>query len=87
MDAPITPHAIATPHPTLATTPTGTTHATPWTGAILILATQHNDTNPGKSHPRPSTPYKLHHPKTVTIQDSHSDSSSECDSDSDPLNY
>ena len=38
-------------------------------------------------HPRPLNPLKPHHPKTVTIQNSPSDSSSESESDSDPLNY
>ena len=49
MDVPVTPHAILTPHPALATSPTG---ATPWTRTSLTLTThttQHKDPNPGKS--------------------------------------
>ena len=57
MDAPITPCTviptdIVAPHPALTTSPTGTTHATPWTGASLFQAThtaQHKDLSPEKS--------------------------------------
>ena len=52
MDAPIIPHAIVAPHPALVTSPTGTTHATPWTRAGLTPATpatQHMDHNTRKS--------------------------------------
>ena len=43
MDAPVTPHAmiltgIVTPLPTLAISPAGATHVTPWTGASLTPA-------------------------------------------------
>ena len=41
-----------TPHPTLATSPTGAIHATPQTGASLAPATptaQHKDLSPEKS--------------------------------------
>ena len=37
--------------------------------------------------PKALTPQKPHHPKTITIQNSPSDSYSDSDSDSDPLNY
>ena len=58
MDTPITPNAviptgIVAPHPALTISPTGATHATPWTGASLTLAiptTPHKDLNPGKSN-------------------------------------
>ena len=40
-----------------------------------------------KQYTRPSTPNKPHCTKTVTIQDSHSDSSSDADSYSNPLNH
>ena len=57
MDASITPHTmiptgIVTPHPTLAISPIGTTHATPWTRASHTPATltaQHKDLSPEKS--------------------------------------
>ena len=84
MDAPITPHAtiptgIVTPHPALTIPPTSATHATPQTRATLIPAaptTQHKFLSPGRlsNAQRPSTPHKPHCPKTVTIQDSSSDS-------------
>ena len=56
-DVPITPHAmiptgIVTSHPTLATSPTDTTHATPRTRAGLAPAattTEHRDLSPEKS--------------------------------------
>ena len=58
MDAPITPHAmiptgIVTLHPTLTTSPVGTTHATPWTGASFSPATftsHHKDLTPERSN-------------------------------------
>ena len=57
MDTPVTPHTviptgIVTPHPALAISPTGTTHATPQTGAGITPATptaQHRDLSPEKS--------------------------------------
>ena len=52
MNTPITPHAIATPHPTFATSLASTAHAILWTTAGLTPAdptTQQKDTNPGKS--------------------------------------
>ena len=92
VDTPITPHAIVIPHPTLATSPTGTTHATPLTTAGLTPSTptiQHKDPKIGKlsNAQNPQPPQKPHHPKTVTIQDSYSDPSSNSDSDSNLLNY
>ena len=58
MDAPITPctviqKGIAALHPALTTSPVGTTHVTPQTGASLTPAapsTQHKDLSPGMSH-------------------------------------
>ena len=52
MDAPITPHVIVAPHPTLTTSPACTTHATSWTRASLTpatLTTQYKDPNQGMS--------------------------------------
>ena len=97
MDAPITtcaitPTGIVAPHPTLATYPTYVTHTTTQTGNGLISSTSHHtaqepQARKAKQCPRPSTPHKPHHSKTVIIQDSPSDFSSDSDSDSDPLNY
>ena len=39
MSAPVTPHTIAAPHPTIATSPTGTTPTTPQTRTGLTPAT------------------------------------------------
>ena len=57
MGALITPHTVIPSgkvalHPTLATSPMGMTHATPWTRAGLIPAApnlQHKNLSPGKS--------------------------------------
>ena len=84
-DTSITPYTKVTPLPKLNTSLTG---ATPWTGASLTPATpttQHKDLS--QSNAQNSTPNKPNCPQTVTIQDSHSESSSDFDSDSDPLNY
>ena len=64
MDAPITPHAmiptgIVTHHPTLATSPRGTTHATPQTGTSLTLAlptAQHKKSPENQAIPKAINP-------------------------------
>ena len=48
---------------------------------------QETEQRKAKQCPRPSTPYRPHHSKTVNIQDFPSDSSSDSDSNSDPLFY
>ena len=70
LDAPIDPCTITTPHPTLTTFPTGTTHATPHTRASLIPATpttEHKDTKPGRSSNTqdPQTPIDPTAPKLL----------------------
>ena len=95
MDAPIAtcamthPTCIVTPHPTLAISPVNVTHATiPWTKAGLTPATLITLLmRKAKPCPRPSTLNKSHHSKTVVIQNSPSDSSSDSDNDIDPFNY
>ena len=96
MDTSITPctmrsTGIVTPHPTLTTSPADITHTPPWTRASPAPApptTQHRNLSqekPNSAQDQP--PHKPHHSKTVTIQDSPSDSSSYSESDPDPLNY
>ena len=85
MDAPIAICAMT--HP-IITSPDITHITFPWTGASLGPATptalhrKHSEENP--SH---AQDHQSHHSKTVIIQDSPTDSSSDSDSNSDPLNY
>ena len=83
IDAPITTHSvtppgIVTPHPILATSPTDITYPTLQTGAGLTPATpttqQRNLSRKAKQFLRPSTPHEPNCFRTVTIQDSPSDS-------------
>ena len=67
MDAPVIPHTmipkgIVTPHPTLTTSPTSTTHATPWNRASLTPTTptaQHKDLSPEKSSNAPDPQHPI----------------------------
>ena len=90
MDAPITPHTVIptgiVTHPTLTI---HSCHSMDWSqshSSSYHHAAQDSQPSKIKQHPRLSTPHKSHHPKTVTIQDSPSDSSLDSDSDSEPLN-
>ena len=76
IDAPITTHAmtpngIVAQNPTLATSPTDITHATPLTGAGLAPATptaQHRNLSPeSKAMPKTFKPQNPHCSKTITI--------------------
>ena len=85
------PTGIVILHPTFTSFAMGATHTTPQTRAGLIqqppLHSTRFSTQESQATPKTFNPHKLYCPKTVTIQDSPSDSSSDCDSDSDPLNY
>ena len=64
-------------------------HSTDWSqshSSSLHHTAQGSQPRKVKQCLRPSTPHKPHCPKTVTIQNSPSDSSLDCDSDSDHLN-
>ena len=84
----VTPTGIVAPHSALATSPTDISHATPQTRPSLTpadLTTLHRKHSQEKQSyiQDLQPPNKPHCSKTVTIQDSPTDS----DSDSDPLNY
>ena len=79
MDAPtVITTGIVTSHPALTISPAGTTHTTPWADADSTPAApskQHKILSPGRyRNSQELNPHKPHHPKTVTIQDSFSDS-------------
>ena len=88
IDAPIITHTVTpTDNLTLTTSATDVTHTNPETGASLTPATPtalHRKHIQDKS--KTFNPHKPYHSKTVTIQDSPPDYSSDSDSDSDPLN-
>ena len=97
MDAPMTPHAmlptgIVTSHaphsPHLLQAPLMPPHRPePFLSQQIRLHSTRISAQKNQAMPRPSTPNKHHCSMTVTIQDSSSDSLSDCDSSSDPLNY
>ena len=92
MDALITLHAIATPHPHTCHFSHRHHSCHPLDQSQSHSSNSHNTTQgyqyrKVKQFPRPSTPNKPNCPQTVTIQGSHSGSSSDSDNASDPLNY